>query len=156
MRTMCSREIFKKKCQKKQIFDSDLKGAWHYSHVTFTPIAKIVMLYCRLICMLSILRVRLTIKVKVGIPESFKVGWYPPKKTGSSHLNSVFVFFYSFSRLFQIASFVKCWRTLPEGLKPCSGPPRQGNVKKTNIHKKGRFMGKLIMRACLYLIHPTW
>ena len=36
--------------------------------------------------MLSILRVRLTIKVKVGIPESFKVGWYPPKKTGSSHL----------------------------------------------------------------------
>ena len=36
--------------------------------------------------MLSILRVRLKIKVKVGIPESFKVGWYPPKKTGSSHL----------------------------------------------------------------------
>ena len=32
--------------------------------------------------MLSILRVRLTIKVKVGIPESFKIGWYtpPPKK----------------------------------------------------------------------------
>ena len=37
--------------------------------------------------MLSILRVRLTIKVKVGIPESFKVGWYPPQKTGSSHKN---------------------------------------------------------------------
>ena len=38
--------------------------------------------------MLSILSVRLTIKVKVGIPESFKVEWYPPpqKKTGSSHL----------------------------------------------------------------------
>ena len=36
--------------------------------------------------MLSILCVRLTIKVKVGIPESFKVGWYPSKKTGSSHL----------------------------------------------------------------------
>ena len=36
--------------------------------------------------MLSILCVRLTIKVKVGIPESFKVGWFPPKKTGSSHL----------------------------------------------------------------------
>ena len=30
--------------------------------------------------MLSILFVRLTIKVKLGIPESFKVGWYPPKK----------------------------------------------------------------------------
>ena len=36
--------------------------------------------------MLSILCVTLTIKVKVGIPESFKVGWYPPKKIGSSHL----------------------------------------------------------------------
>ena len=83
---MCSREIFTKKCRQQQIFDSDLKGAWHYNHVTFTPIAKNFMLYCRLIYMLSILCVRLTIKVKVGIPESFKVGWYPPKKTGSSHL----------------------------------------------------------------------
>ena len=36
--------------------------------------------------MLSILCVRITIKVKVGTPESFKVRWYPPKKTGSSHL----------------------------------------------------------------------
>ena len=36
--------------------------------------------------MLSILCVRLTINVKVGIPDSLKVGWYPPKKTGSSHL----------------------------------------------------------------------
>ena len=36
--------------------------------------------------MLSILCVTLTINVKVGLPESFKVGWYPPKKTGSSHL----------------------------------------------------------------------
>ena len=88
MRTMCSREIFTKKCQQQQIFDSDLKGAWHYNHVTFTPIASKFMLYCRLIYMLSILCVRLTIKVKVGIPESFKVGWYPPRKTGSSHLNS--------------------------------------------------------------------
>ena len=86
MRTMCSREIFTKKCRQQPIFDSDLKGAWHYNHVAFTPIAKNFMLYCRLIYMLSILCVRLTIKVKVGIPESFKVGWYPPKKTGSSHL----------------------------------------------------------------------
>ena len=30
--------------------------------------------------------VRLTIKVKVGIPESFKAGLYPHKITGSSHL----------------------------------------------------------------------
>ena len=86
MRTMCSREIFTKKCRQQKIFDSDLKGAWHYNHVTFTPIAKNFMLYCRLIYMLSILCVRLMIKVKVGIPESFKVGWYPLKKTGSSHL----------------------------------------------------------------------
>ena len=43
--------------------------------------------------MLSILCVRLTIKVKVGIPESFKVGWYPPKKTGSSHLNHLILFY---------------------------------------------------------------
>ena len=38
--------------------------------------------------MLSILCVRRTIKEKVGIPESFKVGWYPLKKTGSSHLKA--------------------------------------------------------------------
>ena len=50
--------------------------------VIFSPIAKNFMLYCRLIYMLSILYVRLTIKVKMGIPESFKVGWYPPKKLG--------------------------------------------------------------------------
>ena len=86
MRTIRSREIFTKKCLQQQIFDSDLKGAWHYNHVTFTPIAKNFMLYCRLIYMLSILCVTLTINVKVGLPESFKVGWYPPKKTGSSHL----------------------------------------------------------------------
>ena len=93
MRAMCSREIFMKKCLQQQILDSDLKGAWHYNHVTFTPIAKYFMLYCRLIYMLSILCVRLTIKVKVGIPESFKVGWYPPKKTGASHLNTILHYF---------------------------------------------------------------
>ena len=94
MRTMCRREIFTKKCRQQQIIDSDLKGAWHYNHVTFTPIVKNFMLYCRLIYMLSILCVRLTIKVKLGIPESFKVGWYPPKKTGSSHLKKHAIFSY--------------------------------------------------------------
>ena len=90
MRTMCSREIFTKKCRQQQIFDSDLKGACHYNHVTFTPIAKNFMLYCRLNYMLSILCVRLTIKVKVGMPESFKVGWYPPpKKLGRVTLKRV-------------------------------------------------------------------
>ena len=129
MRTICSRESFRKKCRQQQNFDSDPKEAWHYNHVIFTPIAKNFMLYCRLIYMLSslvpgrsrlgqsglyrelwrhrdrlradngvrenaqglgymlsMLYVRLTIKVKVGIPESFKVGWYPHKITGSSHL----------------------------------------------------------------------
>ena len=75
---MYSRQISTKECRQQQIFDSDLKEAWHYNHVTFTPIAKNFMLYCRLIYTLSILCVRLTIKVKVGIPESFKVGRYPP------------------------------------------------------------------------------
>ena len=46
------------------------------------------MFFCRLIYMLSILCVRLTINVKVGIPESFKVGWYPPQKNWSSHLKA--------------------------------------------------------------------
>ena len=86
MRTMCSREILTKKSRQQQNFDSDLKGAWHYNHVTFTPITEIFLLYCRLIYMLYILCVRLTIKVKMGIPEGFKVGWYHQKITGSSHL----------------------------------------------------------------------
>ena len=51
------------------------------------PDRQILFLYCRLIYTLSILCVTLTIKVKVGIPESFKVGWYRQKITGSSHLN---------------------------------------------------------------------
>ena len=87
MPTRWSREICTKKYRQQQNFDSDSKEAWHYNHVTFTPIAKNFMLYCRLIYMLSMLYVRLTIKVKTGIPESFKVGWYPHKMTGSSHLN---------------------------------------------------------------------
>ena len=99
MRTMCSREIFTKKCRQQQICDSDLKGAWHYNHVTFTPIAKNFMLCCRLIYMLSILCVRLTIKVKVGIPESFKVGWYPPKKLGRVTLKSLLLLYCYWDKL---------------------------------------------------------
>ena len=74
MRTICSREIFTKKCRQQQNFDSDPKEAWHYNQVTFNLIAKTFMLRCRLIYMLSMLCVGLTIKVKVRIPESFKVG----------------------------------------------------------------------------------
>ena len=47
------------------------------------------MFYCRLIYMLSILCVRLTIKIKVGMLESFKVEWYPPKKLGRVTLSSI-------------------------------------------------------------------
>ena len=65
--------LFTKKSRQQQNFDSDLKEAWHCNHVTFTPIAKTFMLYFRLIYMLSILYVTLTIKVKLGVPESFKV-----------------------------------------------------------------------------------
>ena len=90
MRTICSREIFTKKCRQQQNFNSDPKEAWHHNHVTFPPIAKHFMLYYRLIYMLSMQYVRLMIKVKVEIPESFKLGWYPHKITGSSHLNGGF------------------------------------------------------------------
>ena len=69
--------------------DSDPKEACHYNHVTFAQIAKNFLLYCRLIYMLSLLYIRLTIKVKVEIPESFKVGWYPHRITGSSHLKTL-------------------------------------------------------------------
>ena len=51
--------------------------------------------------MLSILCLRLTIKVKVGIPESFKVGWYPPKKTGSSHLKKL-----NFKKCYRVHFFI--------------------------------------------------
>ena len=98
MRTICSREIFTKKCRQQQNFDSDPKEAWHYNHVTFTPIAKNFMLYCRLIYVLSMLYVGLTIKVKVGIPESSKVGWYSYKITGSSHLKWLHSFVASLDR----------------------------------------------------------
>ena len=98
MRTICSLEIFTKKCRQQQNFDSDPKEAWHYNNVTFTPIAKNFMLYCRLIYMLSMLYVGLTIKVKVGIAESFKVGWYLPKITGSSQLKWLHSFVPSLDR----------------------------------------------------------
>ena len=88
MLTIRSREIFTKKCRQQQNFDSEPKEAWHYNLRPLTPIAKNFMLYCRLIYVLSMLYVRLSIKVKVGIPESFKVGWYPHKITGSSHLET--------------------------------------------------------------------
>ena len=81
-------ERFHEKMPATTEFGLRLQRGVHYNHVTFTPIAKHFMLYCKLIYMLSMLYVRLTIKVKVGIPESFKVGWYRHKITGSSHINA--------------------------------------------------------------------
>ena len=72
------------------------------------------MLYFRLIYMLSILCVRLTIKVKVGIPESFKVGWYPHKITGSSHLKSHWTL-YKFWLVHQFLRFL--WGTTSSSIK---------------------------------------
>ena len=63
-----------------------------FFHVTFTLIAQNFMLCCRLMYILSIPCVRLTIKVKVGIPESCKVGWYPSKKLGQVTLKWLFSF----------------------------------------------------------------
>ena len=63
-----------KRRRQQKNFDSDSKETWSYNHVTFIPIAKTLMLYCRLIYMLSMLYVRFKIKEKVGMPESVKVG----------------------------------------------------------------------------------
>ena len=84
MRTTCSREIFTKKCRQQQNFDSDPKEAWHYNHVTFTPIAKNFMLYCRLIYMLSMLYVRLK-----GKGRASKWDGTPTKKLGRVTLTLV-------------------------------------------------------------------
>ena len=47
-------------------------------------------------------------KVKVGIPESFKVGWYRQKITGSSHLKYPIVLFWYSSAAYQ-AHLVSPW-----------------------------------------------
>ena len=77
MRTISSGEIFTKKCRQQQNFDSDPKEAWHYNHVTLTPIAKNFMLYCRLIYMLSMLYVRLTTKCKGGYTRELQIRMVP-------------------------------------------------------------------------------
>ena len=87
MGTMCSREIFTKKAGNRRSSTQTSKGRGTITTCHLLRSPKIILLYCRLIYMLSILCVRLTIKVKVGIPESFKVGWCRQKITGSSHLN---------------------------------------------------------------------
>ena len=85
MRTTRNREIF----TKKMPATAEFRLRSQKGRLTFTLIAKTFMLYCRLIYMLSMLYVRHTIKVKVGIPQSFKVGWYRYKITGSSHLKLI-------------------------------------------------------------------
>ena len=54
------------------------------------------------------------IKVKVGIPESFRVGWYPATKLGRVTLRSEFALLQTLSRLFHLVYFVKCWQMLLE------------------------------------------
>ena len=89
MRTICSREIFTKNCRQQQNFDSDPKEAWHYNHVTFTPIVNNFMLYCKLIYMLSMLYVFTYDQSKGGDTRELQLGWYPHKITGSSHLKVI-------------------------------------------------------------------
>ena len=50
---MLPRDVHEK-CWEQQNFDSDPKEACHYNHVTFTPIAKNLMLQCKLIYMLDL------------------------------------------------------------------------------------------------------
>ena len=59
--------------------------------------------------MLSMLYVRVTIKVKVGMPESFKVGWYPHKITRSSHLKTMQDLTYFFSRTSNFINDEECF-----------------------------------------------
>ena len=80
MRAMCSREILTKKSRQQQNFDSGLKGAWHYNHVIFTPIAKIFLLLCRLIYMLPILCVKTYDKSKGGDTRELQSRVVPPTR----------------------------------------------------------------------------
>ena len=48
----------------------------------------------------------------MGIPESFKVGWYPLRKTGSSHLKVSGGFELLFSGFCKIAAYVNLGVTL--------------------------------------------
>ena len=61
--------------------------------------------------MLSMLYVRLTIKVKVGMPKSLKVGGYPHKITASSHLKGLKarleLFFFNIIYIERFLSFCK-------------------------------------------------
>ena len=91
--------------------------------------------------MLSILCVRLTIKVKVGIPESFKVGWYPPKKLGRVTLKSLLLLY--------------CyWDKLTENRHKEPGPRlRRMLMSQSGIRKSMFRMWKKLNRT---LIHPFY
>ena len=52
--------------------------------------------------------IRLTIKVRVGIPESFKVGGYPYKITASSHLKRK-MYDQTDESLYQKESIIDCF-----------------------------------------------
>ena len=79
--------------------------------------------------MLSILCVRHTKKVKVRIPESFKVGWYPPpkKKLGRVTLMSLPRGLYDFALL--IKKGVSMFNVFPRTGYHCriSNSPKENN-----------------------------
>ena len=75
--------------------------------------------------MLSILCVRLTVKVKVGIPETFKVG-----KTGSSHLKHTV----SCDGLSQMTTFLQQgWRLVEIFLDLSNAPKDHSNAATINL-----------------------
>ena len=112
--------------------------------------------------MLSILCVRLTIQVKVGMPESFKVGWYSPQKTGSSHLKlfdslvspillyncEIWVFFFKSVRnnYDKFVSRIFDERITPENMQ--NG--LSGSLKASNHAVKGE-LGRFPLHLIIYL-----
>ena len=85
MRTICSQEMFTKKCWQQQNLNSDPKEVWHYyNHATFTPTAKNFMLYCRLIYIHAICWTY--DQSKGGDTRELQSRMVPHKITGSSHL----------------------------------------------------------------------
>ena len=69
-------------------------------------------------------------------------------------LKSIFAFFYSLSRLFQLAYFVKCWRTLPE--VECVTPHGREmlEIEKTSIKKGNLWANSGVACVLLVLFTP--
>ena len=73
-----------------------------------------------------------------------------------SSLKRLFTFFYSLSRLFQLAYFVQMLANSPEA-EAVQWTPTARKCLKKNIHKKGRCFDKFRAFLCfISLIHTTW